>query len=94
MPEPDGYAAAVSDPDWDAAWKSAALDSALARLRERYADNTTFQAFESVVIRGQAPEVVADALGISRDSVYQARTRLLAKLRLELDAVERILDPE
>jgi hypothetical protein len=33
-------------------------------------------------------------LGISRDSVYQARTRLLAKLRLELDAVERILDPE
>lgn len=94
MPERAECASTVSDPDWDAAWKSSALDSALARLRERYSDNTTFQAFEAVVIRGQTPEVVADALGISRDSVYQARTRLLAKLRLELDAVERTLDPE
>lgn len=78
--------------DWDAAWKSAALDTAIARLRQRYADNPTFQAFEAVVIRGQSPEIVAASLGLSRDSVYQAKARLLAKLRLELDAVERTLD--
>jgi DNA-binding CsgD family transcriptional regulator len=45
-----------------------------------------------VVIRGQSPEIVAASLGLSRDSVYQAKARLLAKLRLELDAVERTLD--
>lgn len=86
---------AVSDEtDWDAAWKKSALDAAIARLRERYADNPTFQAFEAVVIRGQSPDVVAATLGLSRDSVYQAKTRLLAKLRLELDEVERRLDLE
>lgn len=80
--------------DWDAAWKQAALHAALARLREQYSDNPTFQAFEAVVIRGQSPDRVGVALGLSRDSVYQAKTRLLAKLRIELDAVERALEPD
>ncbi|MDX2148095.1 MAG: sigma-70 family RNA polymerase sigma factor [Planctomycetota bacterium] len=79
--------------DWDAAWKQAALDAAVTRLREKYSDNPTFQAFEAVVIRGQSPDVVATSLGLSRDSVYQAKTRLLAKLRIELDAVEQSLEP-
>ncbi len=92
-PELAEHSATTHEPDWDAAWKQAALDAALGRLRERYVDNTTFQAFEAVVIRGQSPEVVANALGMDRDSVYQAKTRLLAKLRIELDAVERMLDP-
>lgn len=79
--------------DWDAAWKQATLDAAIAKLREHYRDNQTFQAFEAVVIRGQSPDAVAAALGLSRDSIYQAKARLLAKLRLELDAVEQALDP-
>jgi RNA polymerase sigma-70 factor (ECF subfamily) len=85
--------ASSDEVDWDLAWKQSALESALARLRERYADNPTFQAFESTVVRGQPPDVVAASLGMSRESVYQAKTRLLAKLRLELDEVERALDP-
>lgn len=80
--------------DWDAAWRQATLDAAVAGLREHYGDNTTFQAFEAVVIRGQPPDAVASSLGLSRDSVYQAKTRLLAKLRLELDAAEQALEPE
>lgn len=91
---PAAAAAAADETDWDAAWKLAALDSAIARLRDQYADNPTFQAFEAVVIRGQSPDVVASSLGLSRDSVYQAKTRLLAKLRLEMDAVERKMDQE
>jgi RNA polymerase sigma-70 factor (ECF subfamily) len=87
-------ASSTDETDWDAAWKQATLDAAIARLREHYGDNPTFQAFESVVIRGQSPEAVAASLGLSRDSVYQAKTRLLAKLRLELDAVEHELEPE
>lgn len=89
---PDAEAMRSDETDWDAAWKAAALDAAVARLRAHYADNPTFQAFEAVVIRGQSPEVVAALLGLSRDSVYQAKTRLLAKLRLELDGIEQQLD--
>lgn len=86
--------AAADEADWDAAWKKSALDAAVSRLRDRYSDNPTFQAFEAVVIRGQPPDAVAASLGLSRDSVYQAKTRLLAKLRIELDEIERALDPD
>jgi RNA polymerase sigma-70 factor (ECF subfamily) len=86
--------AAADEADWDAAWKKSALDAAVARLRDRYSDNPTFQAFEAVVIRGQPPDAVAASVGLSRDSVYQAKTRLLAKLRIELDEIERALDPD
>ncbi len=89
---PDESTADASD--WDAAWKQTVLDAAVTRLREHYGDNRTFQAFEAVVIRGQSPEAVAASLGLSRDSVYQAKTRLLAKLRLELEAVEQELEPD
>ena len=98
--EPPATLAQASEPhrsdetDWDAAWKQAALDAAVSRLRENYNDNPTFQAFEAVVIRGQSPDVVAASLGLSRDSVYQSKARLLAKLRLELDVVERTLEPD
>lgn len=78
--------------DWDAAWRSAALEAAVCRLREHYGDNPTFQAFEAVVLRGQPADSVAQALGLSRESVYQAKSRLLAKLRVELDSVEHSLD--
>jgi RNA polymerase sigma-70 factor (ECF subfamily) len=85
-------ASAPSDEiDWDHAWKLSALDAAIARLRDRYGDNPTFQAFEATAIRGQPPDAVAASLGLSRDSVYQAKTRLLAKLRLELDEVEHLM---
>lgn len=87
-------ASSSDETDWDAAWKQATLDAAVARLREHYGDNTTFQAFDAVVIRGQSPDAVAASLGLSRDSVYQAKTRLLAKLRLELDAVEHMLEQD
>lgn len=84
---------ASDETDWDAAWRQATLDAAIAKLRQQYRDNPTFQAFEAVVIRGQSPDVVAASLGLSRDSIYQAKARLLAKLRLELDAVEHAMDP-
>lgn len=87
-------ASCSDETNWDAAWKQATLEAAVARLREHYGNNPTFQAFESVVIRGQSPEAVAASLGLSRDSVYQAKTRLLAKLRLELDAVEHMLEQD
>jgi RNA polymerase sigma-70 factor (ECF subfamily) len=49
----------------------------------------TWQAFWRVVVDGKAPADVALALGLSRASVYQARTRVLRRLREELgDLIE------
>lgn len=76
-----------ADAQWDGEWERQQLHLALERVRARYEDNQTFAAFHAVVVLGRAPEVVADELGLSRDSVYQARTRLLARLRLELAGV-------
>jgi len=72
---------------WDREWEARQLERALERLRDQYRENATYQAFERVVVHGQSPDAVATELGLSRDSVYQARSRLLARLRLELASV-------
>jgi RNA polymerase sigma factor (sigma-70 family) len=76
-----------ADTRWDSEWERQQLQLALERLRAHYADNVTFAAFHAVVVLARSPEDVASELGLSRDSVYQARTRVLARLRLELAAV-------
>jgi RNA polymerase sigma-70 factor (ECF subfamily) len=69
---------------WDAEWESHQLNQAMQRVRERYAGSRTFEAFHRTCVLNQPPELVASDLGLSRDSVYQARTRVLAKLQVEL----------
>ena len=72
------------DGRWDGEWERQQLSLAVERVREHYKGNATFEAFHAVVILGRDPQAVAAELGLSRDSVYQARTRVLARLRLEL----------
>ncbi len=43
----------------------------------------TWQAFRRVVLDGQEEEAVADALGLSVNAVYIAKSRVLARLRRE-----------
>jgi RNA polymerase sigma factor (sigma-70 family) len=82
------------DHEWDREWERQQLDLALERVREHYRGNTTFQAFYAVVVLRRSPEAVAAELGLSRDSVYQARTRILARLRLELAHVAEHMGDE
>jgi len=72
---------------WDLAWERQRLATAIEIVRTRYEDGVTFQAFEAVVVHGRTPAEVGAALGISIDSVYQAKTRVLARLRIQLDAM-------
>ncbi len=61
-------------------WKAAAMEEALRRMKadvrpEHYA------AFVASAVEGQATETVTNLYGISRDNLYQIRTRLTEKLR-------------
>ena len=72
-------------------WQSAAIDEALRRIKpgvrpEHYA------AFVASAVEGQGTEAVAKLYGISRDSLYQIRKRLTAKLREKVAEVLAEMD--
>ena len=60
---------------------------ALAILRTSF-EPTTWQAFWRTVVDGCSPDDVAAELSLSRWAVYKARSRVLQRLRSELDGLE------
>ena len=82
-PEDDGFA--------EREWQAAALEEALRRIKpdvrpEHYA------AFVASAVEGQDTEAVMRLYGLSRDNLYQIRTRLTAKLRETTTAVLAEMD--
>ena len=65
------------------------LAAALAGLHRRFSEET-LRAFRRVVIDQCDPQDVATELGVSRWTVYKAKSRVLARLRTEL---EGLIDP-
>jgi RNA polymerase sigma-70 factor (ECF subfamily) len=51
-------------------------------------EGQTWKAFWRVVVDGQTPAAVAEELGLSRHSVYQAKSRILRRARQEMDGLE------
>lgn len=62
---------------------------ALAILRSSF-EPTTWQAFWRTVIDGCSPDEVGQELSLSRWAVYKARSRVLQRLRTELDGLEEL----
>ncbi|MBC8355713.1 MAG: sigma-70 family RNA polymerase sigma factor [Planctomycetes bacterium] len=58
-----------------------------ARLIRSDFEEPTWRAFWAVAVEGRQPAEVADDLGMKRDSVYQAKSRVLKRLREELDGL-------
>ncbi len=50
-------------------------------------ENRTWEAFRRVVVEEQSPSEVAGALGVSVQAVYKAKSRVLRRLRQELDGL-------
>jgi RNA polymerase sigma-70 factor (ECF subfamily) len=48
-------------------------------------EERTWQAFWRVTVDGESPADVAASLGVSRNAVFKAKSRVLARLRQELD---------
>ena len=77
-----------SQPDlWDREFRRCLFDWAIERIRCDF-EETTWQAFWKTSVDGRATQDVADELGLSVGAVYIARSRVLARLRREVQAAE------
>lgn len=75
---------------WDQAWQEHILGEALRGVRPEVSE-TTYQAFEMVMIDAADPQLVADTLGISVASVYMAKHRVLSRVRSLVRSLENDL---
>ncbi len=50
-------------------------------------ENRTWEAFRRAVVEGQSPAQIAADLGMTIQAVYQAKSRVLRRLRQELDGL-------
>jgi len=65
---------------WDEEWKQQILDEALTELKG-HVKPKTYQAFDLCAIQGRPVKEVASLLDISIESVYQAKSRCVDKLK-------------
>ena len=71
------------DPEWSAEFHARILEVALARIRGDF-EAPTWTAFERVWGEDRPAPDVARALGMTIDSVYAAKSRVLKRLRAEI----------
>jgi RNA polymerase sigma-70 factor (ECF subfamily) len=65
---------------WDTEWEKSVLDSCLQQVRQEF-EPQTYRAFEAVVREERSAEEAAQSLGISIKSVYNAKHRILKRIR-------------
>ena len=85
-------AATAEDEDFEEReWQQAAMEEALRRMKPSVSPEH-YAAFVASAVEGQDTDVVTKLYGISRDSLYQIRKRLTAKLREKLPEVLAEMD--
>jgi RNA polymerase sigma-70 factor (ECF subfamily) len=83
VPDP-ARALSESDAEQDRVEARSLCHRAIALIRTEFAD-TTWRAFAAVVMHDQKPADVAQALEISVNQVYLAKSRVLRRLRVEFE---------
>lgn len=79
---------AAIDHEWNDIWQTELAHRALEVVRAQYLSHPdrawTFEAFEACALLERPPEEVARNLGISLDSVHQAKSRISKALRVAM----------
>jgi RNA polymerase sigma-70 factor (ECF subfamily) len=83
VPDEDTHASGI----WDTHWEATVLEECLRQARGEF-EQATFRAFEMVVREEQEPAAVAEALGVTIKSVYNAKHRVLKRVRELRDTYE------
>jgi RNA polymerase sigma-70 factor (ECF subfamily) len=83
---------------WDAEWRRHLLDRAVRRVKAQFGEGQ-WAAFWRTAVEEKEPAAVAAELGMSREAVYMARSRVTARMREVLgesgaDGGNPMLDPE
>jgi RNA polymerase sigma factor (sigma-70 family) len=81
LPEPAGVD--MPDADWDEAFHARVLRVALHRIRPHF-EASSWQAFERVWLEHRPAAETADALSLSIEAVYMAKSRILRRLEAEV----------
>ena len=69
------------EPIWNDVWEQQLVADALRVVRETCQDSVAYRAFEQYVLLDRSAEIVAKDLGMSVNSVHQAKTRISRLLR-------------
>lgn len=80
---------------WDVEQRRFVFDQALAELRATTRlSEQTLEAFERVVLRQEPVSAVAAALGVSAQDIYDAKSRIVEKLKGVLAKYEALFDAD
>jgi RNA polymerase sigma-70 factor (ECF subfamily) len=71
---------------WEKEYRDHLVDRAAELMKAEF-QPTTWQAFWGLTVEGKSGAEVAAALGLSIDAVYAAKSRVLRRLRQELDGM-------
>ena len=77
---PSAIGAVDDESIWEDAWRHAVLEAALARVKEEV-EEKTWTMFERVQVNGERAEAVAAELGVTKNTVFLAKHRVLTRLR-------------
>lgn len=81
--DPDGTMSAV----WEADYQRAQLARAMERVRGEF-QSATWEAFLQTAVHGRAPAQVAASVGLSAGAIYVAKSRIIARLRKEIERMQ------
>ena len=80
-------AAPEESAEWDREYERQIAASAMERIRGEFQD-TTWRAFWMTAVEAKSPREVAAALNLSPGAVYVAKSRVLARLRQEVQQMQ------
>ena len=86
VPDPSPTPDEQFEAEFEAEWQRVAFEEALDEIR-REVDPLTYQAFDLYARKNRPPREVARLLGVSRNTVYIAKSRILTRLRERLATV-------
>ena len=72
---------------WEQEYRRSVFRLAAARVRDEFTEST-WQAFWQTTMEGKSTREVAQLLGISEGAVYIARSRMIARLKKQVQALE------
>jgi RNA polymerase sigma-70 factor (ECF subfamily) len=73
--------------DWEADYQRALAAQAMERVKGEF-QSATWEAFVQTAVQGLTPSAVAGAIGLSVGAIYVAKSRVIARLRQEIERMQ------